>query len=92
MRRRHYVKFDQYYQENDVNSRTERDKAQKKELAKKHFKTRMIVHPRFQNLTADEANEVQCCLIWNYILFYWVTKIILSNTVQIEFLKLFFSF
>ncbi|WOH06329.1 hypothetical protein DCAR_0625754 [Daucus carota subsp. sativus] len=28
-----------------------------KELAKKHFKPRMIVHPRFQNITADEAME-----------------------------------
>lgn len=59
MRRRHYVKLDPYYHENDVSSRTEREKAQKKkELAKKHFKPRMIVHPRFQNLTADEAIEV----------------------------------
>lgn len=29
-----------------------------KELAKKNFKPRMIVHPRFQNITADEAMEV----------------------------------
>lgn len=60
MRRRHYVKLDPYYQENDVSSRIEREKIQKKkELAKKHFKPRMIVHPRFQNLTADEAIEVR---------------------------------
>ncbi|KAM4091529.1 hypothetical protein ACJW30_09G142700 [Castanea mollissima] len=37
---------------------SEQDKARKeKELAKKHFKPRMIVHPRFQNITLDEAKE-----------------------------------
>ncbi|XVF13930.1 hypothetical protein REPUB_Repub09cG0012200 [Reevesia pubescens] len=37
---------------------SEQEKARKeKELAKKHFKSRMIVHPRFQNITADEAME-----------------------------------
>ncbi|KAI7733266.1 hypothetical protein M8C21_007241, partial [Ambrosia artemisiifolia] len=37
----------------------EKEKARKaKELAKKHFKSRMIVHPRFQNITADEAMEM----------------------------------
>uniref|UniRef100_A0ACD5ZST6 Uncharacterized protein n=1 Tax=Avena sativa TaxID=4498 RepID=A0ACD5ZST6_AVESA len=36
----------------------ELDKARKqKELAKKHFKPRMIVHPHFQNLTAEEAKQ-----------------------------------
>jgi transcription elongation factor SPT6 len=77
MRRRHYVKHDQYYHENDVSSRTERDKAQKKkELVKKHFKPRMIVHPRFQNLTADEATEVLYYLIWNYICFTGLPKLL----------------
>ncbi|XXG50559.1 hypothetical protein AAC387_Pa02g4549 [Persea americana] len=50
---------DPYYHEEKSNLRSEQEKAQKKkELAKKHFKPRMIVHPRFQNLTADEAMEL----------------------------------
>ncbi|XP_058079231.1 transcription elongation factor SPT6 homolog isoform X2 [Magnolia sinica] len=35
--------------------RNEQDKGLKEGLVKKHFKRRMIVHHRFQNLTADEA-------------------------------------
>ncbi|XP_010922250.1 transcription elongation factor SPT6-like [Elaeis guineensis] len=49
---------DPYYYEDEISLRSDQDKARKeKELAKKHFKPRMIVHPRFQNLTADEAME-----------------------------------
>ncbi|KAK1292420.1 hypothetical protein QJS10_CPB17g01754 [Acorus calamus] len=47
---------DKYYKEVRTSLQTEQEKALKeKELAKKHFKPRMIVHPRFQNWTADEA-------------------------------------
>ncbi|CAI0381319.1 unnamed protein product [Linum tenue] len=50
--------LDPYYHEDTVNLQSDQDKARKeKELAKKHFKPRMIVHPRFQNITADEAME-----------------------------------
>lgn len=50
---------DPYYYEGNNNLQSEHERAQKKkELAKKHFKPRMIVHPQFQNLTADEAMEV----------------------------------
>ncbi|KAM0990765.1 hypothetical protein ACFX2C_009237 [Malus domestica] len=48
--------LDTYYHEDRRSLQSEQDKAHKeKELAKKHFKPRMIVHPRFQNITADEA-------------------------------------
>ncbi|KAM5550549.1 transcription elongation factor SPT6 [Rosa sericea] len=48
--------LDTYYHEDKRSLQTEQEKARKeKELAKKHFKPRMIVHPRFQNITADEA-------------------------------------
>ncbi|XP_021816843.1 transcription elongation factor SPT6 homolog [Prunus avium] len=47
---------DAYYHEDRRSLQSEQEKAHKeKELAKKHFKPRMIVHPRFQNITADEA-------------------------------------
>ncbi|KAM3411347.1 hypothetical protein ACQJBY_003159 [Aegilops geniculata] len=36
---------------------TQDDKARKQKEAKKHFKPRMIVHPHFQNLTAEEAMQ-----------------------------------
>ncbi|XP_068664398.1 transcription elongation factor SPT6 homolog isoform X2 [Aristolochia californica] len=50
--------LDPYYYEGESNLWTDQEKARKeKELAKKHFRPRMIVHPRFQNLTADEAIE-----------------------------------
>ncbi|XP_027352655.1 transcription elongation factor SPT6 homolog isoform X3 [Abrus precatorius] len=50
--------LDPYYHEDRSCLQNEHDKARKeKELAKKHFKPRMIVHPRFQNITADEAME-----------------------------------
>jgi len=56
--------IDPYYHEDRSCFQSDQDKAQKqKELAKKHFKPRMIVHPRFQNITADEAMEV-CCLAY----------------------------
>ncbi|KAJ4980659.1 hypothetical protein NE237_031496 [Protea cynaroides] len=49
---------DLYYREDPSSLHSEQEKARKeKELAKKHFKPRMIVHPRFQNITADEAME-----------------------------------
>lgn len=51
--------MDPYYHEERSTLHTAQEKARKeKELAKKHFKPRMIVHPRFQNITADEAVEV----------------------------------
>eukprot|EP00262_Sarcandra_glabra_P014899 TRINITY_DN4473_c0_g1_i2.p1 TRINITY_DN4473_c0_g1~~TRINITY_DN4473_c0_g1_i2.p1 ORF type:complete len:753 (+),score=190.91 TRINITY_DN4473_c0_g1_i2:235-2259(+) len=50
--------WDPYYEEDESNLQSEQEKVRKeKELAKKLFKPRMIVHPRFQNLTADEAME-----------------------------------
>uniref|UniRef100_A0A1D1YSQ9 Transcription elongation factor spt6 n=1 Tax=Anthurium amnicola TaxID=1678845 RepID=A0A1D1YSQ9_9ARAE len=49
---------DTYYKEDEINVQSEQDKAQKeKKLAKKHFRPRMIVHPRFQNVSCDEAIE-----------------------------------
>ncbi|XP_011040704.1 PREDICTED: transcription elongation factor SPT6-like isoform X1 [Populus euphratica] len=50
--------LDRYYHEDQSSLRSEQEKVRKeRELAKKHFKPRMIVHPRFQNITADEAME-----------------------------------
>ncbi|RWW27585.1 hypothetical protein BHE74_00012559 [Ensete ventricosum] len=50
---------DPYYHEDEISLQSDMEKARKdKERAKKHFKPRMIVHPRFQNLTADETMEV----------------------------------
>ncbi|KAI3852223.1 hypothetical protein MKX03_009474 [Papaver bracteatum] len=47
---------DPYYKPDENRLHGEKEKAGKeKELAKKHFKPRMIVHPRFQNITADDA-------------------------------------
>ncbi len=62
--RHQYVRnLDPYYHEDRSRLQSEQDKARKeKELAKKHFKPRMIVHPRFQNITLDEAKEVCCQL------------------------------
>ncbi|CAK9170436.1 unnamed protein product [Ilex paraguariensis] len=57
-RHQNYQSMDPYYHEDRSSLQSEQDKARKeKELAKKHFKPRMIVHPRFQNITADEAME-----------------------------------
>ncbi|RVW76552.1 Transcription elongation factor SPT6-like [Vitis vinifera] len=47
---------DPYYCEDQSSLSQEQEKAQK-ELAKKHVKPRMIVHPRFQNITFEEAME-----------------------------------
>ncbi|PON78960.1 Transcription elongation factor [Parasponia andersonii] len=53
-----FSKDDTYYREDRSSLQSEQEKARKeKELAKKHFKPRMIVHPRFQNITADEAMQ-----------------------------------
>jgi transcription elongation factor SPT6 len=50
--------LDPFYHEDRSCLQNEQDKTRKKkELAKKHFKPRMIVHPKFQNITADEAME-----------------------------------
>ncbi|XVF00136.1 hypothetical protein REPUB_Repub03eG0259000 [Reevesia pubescens] len=57
-RYQHVQNLDPYYHEERSSIQSEQEKARKeKELAKKHFKPRMIVHPRFQNITADEAME-----------------------------------
>ncbi|XP_044467920.1 transcription elongation factor SPT6 homolog [Mangifera indica] len=57
-RYQHVQNLDPYYHEDRSNRQSEQEKARKeKELAKKHFKPRMIVHPRFQNITADEAMQ-----------------------------------
>ncbi|XVF82582.1 hypothetical protein PTKIN_Ptkin16aG0061200 [Pterospermum kingtungense] len=57
-RYQHVQNLDLYYHEEQSTLQSEQEKARKeKELAKKHFKPRMIVHPRFQNITADEAME-----------------------------------
>nr|GEU97117.1 transcription elongation factor SPT6 homolog [Tanacetum cinerariifolium] len=54
-----HKKMDEYYHEDGDGIETVKVKAREaKELAKKHFKSRMIVHPRFQNITADEAMEM----------------------------------
>ncbi|KAL5707704.1 Transcription elongation factor spt6 [Ranunculus cassubicifolius] len=53
------AEMDPYYRPDTAIIQSEHEKARKeKELAKKkHFKPRMIVHPRFQNITVDEATE-----------------------------------
>ncbi|GAB4839178.1 Transcription elongation factor spt6 [Ancistrocladus abbreviatus] len=49
---------DPYHHEDRSSLQSEQEKARTgKELVKKHFKPRMIVHPRFQNITSDEAIE-----------------------------------
>ncbi|KAL6555302.1 Transcription elongation factor spt6 [Orobanche gracilis] len=49
---------DAYYREEHSTLNTPLDKSSKnRELARKHFKPRMIVHPSFKNITADEAVE-----------------------------------
>lgn len=58
-RYQNFRNLDPYYQEDRSSVQSEQEKSHKeKELAKKHFKPRMIVHPRFQNITADEAMGV----------------------------------
>ncbi|CAN6843125.1 unnamed protein product [Brassica oleracea] len=57
-RRQQNQNLDPYYREDRNSLQTEKEKARKeKELVRKHFKSRMIVHPRFQNITADQATE-----------------------------------
>ncbi|KAA8517882.1 hypothetical protein F0562_015329 [Nyssa sinensis] len=57
-RYQNYQNMDPYYHEDRSSLQSEQEKVRKeKELARKHFKPRMIVHPRFQNITADEAME-----------------------------------
>ncbi|KAG6744633.1 hypothetical protein POTOM_051270 [Populus tomentosa] len=57
-RYRQVQNLDPYFHEDQSSMRSEQEKVRKeRELAKKHFKPRMIVHPRFQNITADEAME-----------------------------------
>ncbi|XP_058740461.1 transcription elongation factor SPT6 homolog isoform X1 [Vicia villosa] len=49
---------DPYYHEDRSSLPSEQDKTQKeKESAEKYFKPRMIVHPRFRNITDEEAIE-----------------------------------
>nr|XP_043620517.1 transcription elongation factor SPT6 homolog [Erigeron canadensis] len=58
-RSQNFRTMDPYYHEDRDNSEIDKEKARKaKELAKKHFKSRMIVHPHFKNITADEAMEM----------------------------------
>ncbi|CAI8613763.1 unnamed protein product [Vicia faba] len=57
-RSHHNHNFDPYYHEDRSSLPNEQDKIRKeRERSKKHFKPRMIVHPRFQNITTDEAYE-----------------------------------
>ena len=64
-RRQQNQKLDPYYREDRNSLQTEKEKARKeKELVRKHFKSRMIVHPRFQNITADQATEVFFYSVW----------------------------
>jgi transcription elongation factor SPT6 len=58
-RHQHNQNVDAYYHEDRNSLQLVKEKARKeKELVRKHFKSRMIVHPRFQNITADQATEV----------------------------------
>ncbi|KAI3782695.1 hypothetical protein L2E82_12749 [Cichorium intybus] len=52
---RNYKNMDPYYYEDHENSENEKEKTLK---TNKHFKSRMIVHPRFRNITAAEAMEM----------------------------------
>ncbi|XP_063947335.1 transcription elongation factor SPT6 homolog isoform X4 [Daucus carota subsp. sativus] len=50
--------LDPHYHEDRSSLPGDQDKTRKqKELGRKYFKPRLIVHPRFQNITADEAVE-----------------------------------
>ncbi|KAM1234373.1 hypothetical protein ACFX13_004034 [Malus domestica] len=54
--RSHIQNLDTYYQEDWKSLQSEQEKAQKSmQLEKKNFNPRMIVHPRFQNISADES-------------------------------------
>ncbi|CAA7401540.1 unnamed protein product [Spirodela intermedia] len=57
-RQLHSFPRDEYYIESEISNLGEQGKAQKeREIARKRFRPRMIVHPRFQNITSDEAVE-----------------------------------
>ncbi|XP_021609812.1 transcription elongation factor SPT6 homolog isoform X8 [Manihot esculenta] len=49
--------IDPYYCEGKNRFLRKQDEACKNELAKKHFKQKTVNHPRFKNITADEAME-----------------------------------
>ncbi|CAN8238192.1 unnamed protein product [Cochlearia groenlandica] len=50
--------LDPYYHEDRNSLQIEKEKARKeKDLVRKHFKSRMIVHPRFQNISTEQAIE-----------------------------------
>ena len=57
----HGLPRDEFYLEGEMSKGlTEQEKARKeKEMARRRFRPRMIVHPRFQNITSDEAIEVE---------------------------------
>lgn len=75
--------LDPYYLEDRSSVQSEQEKSRKeKELAKKHFKPRMIVHPRFQNITADEAMEVCFHFMIFFILSSLGTRIIFPIVYQ----------
>uniref|UniRef100_A0A7N0ZV00 Transcription elongation factor spt6 n=1 Tax=Kalanchoe fedtschenkoi TaxID=63787 RepID=A0A7N0ZV00_KALFE len=58
-RNQYLGELDPYYREDKSCLQIEQDKARKeKELAKKNFKPRNIKHPRFANITADEAMQL----------------------------------
>lgn len=70
---------DPCYHEERSTLQTVQDKARKeKELAKKRFKPRMIVHPHFQNITSDAAIKV-CCnpLLYSFVIHLWVCLCVL---------------
>ncbi|CAI9117820.1 OLC1v1019305C1 [Oldenlandia corymbosa var. corymbosa] len=50
-------KMDPYNHEDRSILQSQQEKVRKEDLVKKHFRPRLIVHPRFQNITADEAIE-----------------------------------
>lgn len=48
-----------YYCRDHSSLLSKQEKSHNEELEKKHFKPRMIFHPRFKNMTGDEAMEVR---------------------------------
>ncbi|KAH1055541.1 hypothetical protein J1N35_033606 [Gossypium stocksii] len=54
----HVQNLDPYYHEERSSTQSDQEKARKeREMSKKYFKPRLIVHPCFQNITTDEAIE-----------------------------------
>ncbi|KAG5047637.1 hypothetical protein JHK86_017043 [Glycine max] len=49
--------MDPYYHEGNIISISQVERADKMELGTKNFKPRMISHPNFQNITADQAKQ-----------------------------------